>query len=819
MLAAAGIKTQALTVSHAFHSALMEPMLDAFEAVAATVTYHRPTLGVISNVTGRRASDEELMATRGTGGGTCGRRCSLRRGWRRCGAEGATVVVEVGPAPTLTALGQAVCRTRGWCGRRRCGKDGATWASLLEAVATVVVRGRGGATGAALDADWPRRKVALPTYPFQRERFWPDLTKTKAEASVRAQTAASRQPLQSVAWVEQPLPQRIDGPATVLLFADRGGVSASFVQVLRSRGTRVVVAESAAGYQRVSDDRYLVDPTAGDAFDRLFADVARTSAKARVIGAYAWALDAPAGTPESADQALRAAADGCDTLLRLVRAAAGSGIDCRLRVVTRGAQPVTPGSRVSLAQAPLLGLLRTVRNEYPELGCSSIDLDAAGPVRVDAVADELLADIDSAEIALVRGRRLVARLEPSSAPPPQAMPLDGDATYLITGGLGALGLEVARWMAANGAGHLALVGRRPPSTAAAAAIAGIEAAGATVRTFAADVASASDVAVLFAAIDREMPPLRGIVHSAGVLDDGMLAQQTRERFERVLAPKVAGAWNLHQASLDLPLDCFVLFSSIAGVLGTPGQGNYAAANVFLDALAHERRRSGLHALSIDWGPWADVGMAANVAAANVERWAAKGFRLMASAEALALFGRLLGSDASQAVVMPLASDVAGAGEDDETLAPSESIARSANELADALDRARPNRRRAVVHAFVSELARDVFGFDAAIAFDPRQGFRELGMDSLTAVELRNRLQRSVGQVLPATIAFDYPTVDAMARYLADAVLALPPLDEDGAGDDRPAAPVGVSSLLSQAEDLSDEEIERQLAARLAARGA
>jgi hypothetical protein len=342
----------------------------------------------------------------------------------------------------------------------------------------------------------------------------------------------------------------------------------------------------------------------------------------------------------------------------------------------------------------------------------------------------------------------------------------------------------------------------------------------------ADVSCGEHVARVLAAIDRELPPLRGIVHAAGVLDVGVLAQQNLERFSRVLAPKVAGAWHLHLGTLDRQLDFFVLFSSIAGVLGSPGQGNYAAANVFLDALAHERRRLGLPALSIAWGPWADGGMAASVGEANRQRWAANGFESIQPDDALRLFGQLLSADAAHAIVMPmqpnrmeaksgevppLFSDlVVGAGPEPSAL--------ETEDLRVRLERARPNRRRAVLHAFLCEQAREVFGFDPSAPFDPKQGLRELGMDSLTSIELRNRLQRSVGETLPSTLAFDYPTVDAMSRFLADEVLGLSPAgDESEAPEARTDAPLAPAALLSKVEDLSDEEIDRLLATKIAAR--
>ena len=185
-----------------------------------------------------------------------------------------------------------------------------------------------------------------------------------------------------------------------------------------------------------------------------------------------------------------------------------------------------------------------------------------------------------------------------------------DGAYLVTGAFGGLGLEVARWLSDRGAGRLILVGRRAPQDAAEAVIRGIEAAGTLVTTAVADVADFAVMRDLFASIDAASTPLRGIVHAAGALDDGVLAQQTAARFAAVMRPKVEGAWNLHTQTLNRALDFFVLFSAGAGLLGSPGQGNYAAGNTFLDALAWSRRAAGQTALSIDWGPWEKVGMAA-----------------------------------------------------------------------------------------------------------------------------------------------------------------------------------------------------------------
>ncbi|MGH7754395.1 MAG: SDR family NAD(P)-dependent oxidoreductase, partial [Gemmatimonadales bacterium] len=227
-----------------------------------------------------------------------------------------------------------------------------------------------------------------------------------------------------------------------------------------------------------------------------------------------------------------------------------------------------------------------------------------------------------------------------------------DGTYLITGGFGGLGLAVAKWMAEQGARHLVLMGRSGPSQAAQAALDAMQAAGAEVVVARADVTRVEEVAAVLGQIDQRMPPLRGVIHAAALLDDGILLQLTPERFARVMAPKIAGAWTLHTLTRDRPLECFVLFSSMASLLGSPGQGNYAAANAFLDALAQHRRAQGLPGLSINWGPWAEVGQAAAQANRGA-RLALRGLASLTPAQGMQALGRLLRGAPAQGGVMAL----------------------------------------------------------------------------------------------------------------------------------------------------------------------
>jgi len=403
--------------------------------------------------------------------------------------------------------------------------------------------------------------------------------------------------------------------------------------------------------------------------------------------------------------------------------------------------------------------------------------------------------------------------------------LQNDAAYLVTGAFGGLGLEVAKWMAERGAGHLILVGRRPPQDAAAAAVRAIEAAGTRVSVAAADVGDFTALRDIVAAIDP-WTPLRGVVHAAGVLDDGTLMHQSAERFARVMRPKVDGAWNLHRLTVDRPLDFFVLFSAGAGLLGSPGQANYAAANTFLDGLAWLRRSMGLPAVSIDWGPWATVGMAARTDPGAMERWAAMGVDAIAPDRGIAAFERALAGERTQVAVLPVdwSRFLARRGPDSvpaflravaEDAGASRALAPQADRrprLLDRLAEAPEEDREELVVAFVREQVAAVLGIPAGSLRTDR-GFAEMGMDSLMSVELSNRLGRSIGRNLPATLAFERSTIAALAQHLLDLLRA--EAKPAATQTIRPAAPASDAGAdNADLAGLSPEELERLLSAEL-----
>lgn len=410
-----------------------------------------------------------------------------------------------------------------------------------------------------------------------------------------------------------------------------------------------------------------------------------------------------------------------------------------------------------------------------------------------------------------------------TAPPrPLSAGLRPDGTYLITGGLGGLGLLVARWLVEHGARNLALIGRSAPTEEAAERLRELESAGARVAVLRGDVSRVEDVDRVLAEIDRSMPPLRGVIHASGVLDEGTLIQQDWSRFRRVFAPKVDGGWILHSRTRGLPLDFFVLFSSGAAIVGAGGLANHAAACSFLDALAHHRRVEGLPGLSIDWGQWSDVGAAAERGVAD--RLAARGIGAMTPAQGIAAFERIMrdAESAPQVAVLPVdwgrLLETRGAPPFFSMVAkePHPAEARPAgppdagggrHDLTQRLRDMPVARRAGELQEYVRRQAMKALGLGSAEAIDPKQPLHELGLDSLMAVELRNLLGSGLElpRALPATLVFDYPTVEALAGYLEREIFP-PAAIGAAAGGEKDATP--------DLAELSEAEAEALLLAEL-----
>jgi acyl transferase domain-containing protein/acyl carrier protein len=390
-------------------------------------------------------------------------------------------------------------------------------------------------------------------------------------------------------------------------------------------------------------------------------------------------------------------------------------------------------------------------------------------------------------------------------------------SYLVTGGLGGLGLSVARWLSERGAGHLVLMGRSgAASPAQREAVEELSARGTRVTVVQGDVSRRADVDRAFQAADTSGLPLLGVVHAAGILEDATLLKQDPSSLRRVMAPKILGALHLHAQTRHRPLDFFVMYASAAGVLGSPGQANYAAANTFLDALAHHRRAQGLPGLSIDWTAFSEVGLAAAQENRGA-RIAARGIRNLTPAEGLVVLGRLLEGDRAQVGVIPfelrLWLDFYPAAAASRTLS---RLARSAAgavrgkgdpEALRRLASASPGQRAGLIEELLRKHVAQVLRIPEA-RVTPREPLSGLGMDSLMGLELRNRIEGSLGISVPATLLWTYPTVAAVSAYLAGALGA--PTEAPPAAPAAPAPDLDAEAERttgSEAARLIDEEFE------------
>jgi acyl transferase domain-containing protein/acyl carrier protein len=580
--------------------------------------------------------------------------------------------------------------------------------------------------------------------------------------------------LHEIAW--RPADHATREPAQLdwFVLGDPRGAGAALVERLRAHPALAGRPVEHARLVEATDVAAVVAATAGSGARRGLVDLR--------------GLDVGTGPPDETAEA------AVDRLLAVAQHIARQpvGAAFELVVVTHGAtgRGTTPAG---LAGAAIAGFSRALAQERPDLSVRTIDVDADDETTVAALADELIYAADEPHLAIRGARRWVPRLIRVSPRPASAAGAEGpavsgrvvragaprpDGSYLITGGLGGVGLVLAEDLAARGARHLVLLGRSSPGPQAAAAIARLEASGVSVRVEAADVSDASAIERVLAAIPADRP-LRGVVHAAGVLDDGVIQQMTPERIHRVFLPKVRGAWVLHALTRQAPLDFFVLCSSVAAVFGSAGQSNYAAANAWLDALARARSAEGLAALSVNWGAWSEVGMAARLSDALRDRWTAQGFQPIPPSRGGAALWRALDARLTQAVIQPvnwtmfgralghrpvprLLSDLvrqrsertgATAGRDENVRA--------------ALASAAPAERAGRLREHIRHQVAEVLGLDSDVAVSDDQPLTELGIDSLMAVELSNRLKASLGESLPPTLAFEFPTLGGLTAHLLD----------------------------------------------------
>jgi acyl transferase domain-containing protein/surfactin synthase thioesterase subunit len=575
--------------------------------------------------------------------------------------------------------------------------------------------------------------------------------------------------LYRVAWREVPArPEPRPRAARWCILADAGGVGREAAALLEAAGSPVEVVTR----DLVSGARALTDPAH-------FAALFQGDPDASLGVLYLWALDS---VEPGTDALGGGACVGVLKALDLARPRLRSG--ARLWLVTSGAQgdgsdPTPP----RVAQTPVWGLGRTAAQEYPDLWGGLIDLppDVDARAAAQLLVTELGARDGEDQVALRAGARLAPRfVRVSGGDVPQPRRLREDATYWIAGGLGAIGLETAEALVSGGARHLLLTGRRAAEDARAVRLEKLR-QGARVVVLASDIASETDVRTALELVRRDMPPLKGVIHAAAVFDDGVLANLTGEQLERVLKPKVAGAWLLSRATRDLDLDFFVLFSSVLSLWGGLGQAAYTAANSFLDGLAGFRRAAGLPATVFNWGPWADVGLAERWGPSGAALWKERGTTPLSAEVCRDVLLRCLAGGPLQVAVCDTSWR--------DFLGPRASIPPLFRELAPVSRPAGPEPEAARGAGgpleVVQRHAGQVLGVTQPIPVS--QPLNELGLDSLLAVSLANRLRQALNVPVPTALLLKGPSIaDLVVELFPDAARADHGNGADGAATARTA---------------------------------
>ena len=566
-----------------------------------------------------------------------------------------------------------------------------------------------------------------------------------------------------------------------LVLADEAGPGAALCARLRAAGAAV---------ERVS--------FGPGACEHVATALSRETARGVVL---AWPADPGPAAPDPA-----ASDRGVAAGLELAQRLAGLRDPPRLWCVTTRAQAVRAGEAVDPGHAPLWGLRRVLAHELPALRSAAVDL-GGDPHELDTLVALLAAPGPEDEWALRGPDAFVARLERRADATRRWRPR-ADRGHVISGGLGGLGLATAAWLVARGARHLALLGRGEPDDAALRDISALREAGARVDVVRVDVADPDAWAAAAAALERSLPPLGGVFHAAGVLDDGVVTRQTRDRLAAVLRPKVDGAWHLHRWAARA--EVFVLFASAAAILGPLGQSTYAAANAYLGALAHHRRGRGQHALCVDWGPWSTVGRAAEAVARG--EFAARGFAAIDPADGFLALEGLLAADVTAAAVLPLdlrrwresPQDVPGDPRFADLLAAAPTLAptAAAAALRERLGGLAPADRAAGLLALVREQVGSVLRL-AAARIDADEPLASLGLDSLTSLALRQRLEAATGLELSATVLWNYPTPTALAATLGERLGLGPGATDVTPPDDPDARLLGELLGAAAALDVAD----------------
>ncbi|VEP15655.1 Beta-ketoacyl synthase [Hyella patelloides LEGE 07179] len=837
-LQARGVKTKILQVSHAFHSPLMQPILAEFEAIASKVTYNLPEIPLISNLTGQQINHE--IATAEYWVNHLRQPVRFVDSMNTLEREGYKIFLEIGAKPILLGMGsRCLPDTKAlWLPSLRPNQK--DWQQILESLRQLYLRGIE-IDWSGFDEDYTRNKVMLPTYAFQRQQYWVETPKTANRQNTTSESNSTsivqllnqgntQQLAQQLEETGQFLPEQVkllpkllevlakqhkkelieDAENTIdellyqvqwqpleaknhtalehsqtspsnhwLIFADTTGVGKAIAKSLQQSGDRCTLVYSADSYHNSETGIYYLNPSNPSEFETLCTEAIDCSQDNLTRIIHLWSLEAPPTEQLTIPALEKAQIWGCGSALHLVQALSKQKFSNypQLWLVTRGSQPVS--SKISPAQTPIWGMGRVIALEYSQLWGGLIDLDPkSSEDEIEMLLGQIKSQQQEDQIAFRDRQIYVARLvKQLLAEGSQPFKLRSEATYLITGGMGALGLKVAQWMVQQGARHLVLTSRRGISADNQDEIVSLKQTGAKVLVYQADVCSTGEMNALFEEMRKSMPPLKGIIHAAGVVGFQPLKEIQLSQLETMLSPKVVGGWMLHQLTQKMELDFFIGFSSIAAVWGSTGQAHYAAANHFLDGLAHYRQGIGLPGKSINWGPWDGGGMADGTQ--NLLNRI--GVELLQPERGVVALGKLLAENSPQTTVARINWNLfkqvytaKGKGLLLEEIASKplqkQQLSSKSSNILQKLEGVSKKEGFDLLKTYIQTEVAKILKLKDSSMLSQNQDFFEMGMDSLMALEFKNELETSLNCSLPASFAFEFRNINDVCRYIAEKIL-------------------------------------------------
>lgn len=823
-LTAVGFVTTQLTVSHAFHSPLMQPILTAFSDEMKGVVLSKPTVPLISNLSGEVAGGEITSIEYWVN--QIVKPVRFHRSLMTLDELGATILIENGPKPTLLSLAKQLPHNHFemFGASLRPGVDGnnqllLTYTALYNHGTSINIDGFYRHSGLI--------KTGLPDYPFQRQSYWVKSIwsknariqpiKSDSIASLiqqRAHHEVSKRLSKKVKLSEDQLKwlpellellasngdeeqlltetnnlfytmrweelfvsdhQNIPAASHFVVFADTNDLTDQLIKEFQAKKSTYTLIYAGDVYEKIDAHQYQMNPNQSAHFSKLLTDIGTEGAIITHI-VHLW------NTNDIKENATNAALKetqikGYLTLLQVVQHLVERALFPKIWIATRNAQEVFRNERIAFHQAPLWGAGRVLALEHPALWGGMIDLQDTVSSLDGRNVLKLMANENEDHLAVRNGKTYVARIAKTEARTNSSYRINTSATYLITGGLGALGLKTATWLIRNGARNLWLVGRSTPRAETLKYLDQVKRQGVNILVTQADVSNEQEVAQLFAGYNNTDIPVKGIFHAAGTTTYAPMMKTSADDMDNLTAAKVQGSWNLHQLTKHLPLDFFVTYSSISSAWGSAGQYHYAAANHFLDALCSFRRSMGLPATGINWGPWEGGGL---VADEMMEALIKRGIRPLSEKSGMEALQQILDSNTNTIVAdvdwihfKPLYESTGRKSLlkaiEIEKATHLTAIGEIENGILLKLEATALEKQHHVLATYLKNEVSAILEVKDPIYLSFDKGFTEMGIDSLMALELKSKIERNLAVTLPVTLIFEYPTIDLLTTHLLQIV--------------------------------------------------